>query len=95
MTISRQDVEHIALLARLYLTEEELDRYSNQLGSILQYIEKINSLDTSAVPPTSHPIQMVNVFRPDAVEPSLAVDEALANAPDKQRPYFRVPRVVD
>lgn len=95
MTISREEVQHIALLSRLYLSDEEVERYTRELDAILRYVEMIRQLDTGGVPPTSHAIEMVNVMRPDRIEPSLRVEEALANAPDKEPPFFRVPRIVE
>jgi len=81
--ITIKDVEHVARLARLELNEAEKERMRAQLDSILSYIDKLNELDTSAVEPTSHVLQMVNVFREDEVRPSLSQEEALANAPDR------------
>lgn len=94
-SISREDVQHIAMLARLMLAEDEIDRYRGELDAILRYIEKINALDTCEVPPMSHAVALSNVTRPDAVEPSLPLTAALANAPDPDPPFFRVPKVVD
>ncbi len=95
MRISREEVEHIALLARLRLTDEEKDLYSEQLSNILDYIEKLNELDTSHVEPTSHVIPISNVFREDTPVESLRVDEALGNAPDRSDPFYRVPRIIE
>ena len=95
MRISREEVEHIALLARLRLTDEEKDLYSEQLSKILDYIEKLNELDTSHVEPTSHVIPISNVFREDTPVESLGVDEALGNAPDRADPFYRVPRIME
>lgn len=95
MSISREDVEHIALLSRLYLSEDEIERYREEMARILAYVEKIASLDTEDVPPTSHAIPLANVYREDTIATSLGNDVALTNAPDKEPPYFRVPRIVD
>jgi len=93
--LSREEVEHVALLARLDLTAEETTRYTDELNQILGHFEKLNELDTTDVPPTSHVIPMTNVLRPDVVQPSLPVAEVLANAPEATDEAFRVPRVVE
>ena len=95
MRLSREEVEHVALLARLDLTEEEKTRYTEELNQILAHFEKLNELDTAETPPTSHVMPMTNVFRADEVRPSLPVEEVLANAPDAAEDSFRVPRVVE
>jgi len=95
MKITIKEVEHVARLARLELTEEEKERMRAQLDSILSYIDKLNELDTSVVEPTSHVLPMTNVFREDEVRPSLSQEEALANAPDRQDLFFRVPRILE
>ncbi len=95
MKITLEEVEHIARLARLKLTEEEKILYSEQLSKILDYIEKLNELDTTDVEPTSHVLPIKNVFREDTPEPSLPVDEALKNAPQRAGPYYRVPRIIE
>ena len=89
------DVEHVARLARLALSDEELERMRHQLDRILGYIEKLNELDTEGVEPTSHAIRMVNVMRDDEVRPSLPPDAMLANAPDPAGEFFRVPRIIE
>ena len=89
------DVEHVARLARLALSDEELERMRAQFGRILGYIEKLNELDTEGVEPTSHAIRMVNVMRHDEVRPSLPPDVMLANAPDPAGEFFRVPRIIE
>ena len=93
--ITRKEVEHVARLARLELTEDEKERMTAQLDAILGYIEKLNHLDTSAVEPTSTVIPMVSVMREDEVRPSLTQDQALANAPDREDVFFRVPRIIE
>lgn len=93
--ITRREVEHVARLARLELSEEEKDVMTAQLDRILGYVDKLKELDTSQVEPTSHVIPMVNVMREDEVKPSLSPDDALANAPDRETPYFRVPRIIE
>jgi aspartyl-tRNA(Asn)/glutamyl-tRNA(Gln) amidotransferase subunit C len=95
MKITMKEVEHVARLARLELTDEEKERMRAQLDSILTYIDKLNELDTSAVEPTSHVLPMMNIFRDDEVRPSLSQEETLANAPDRQDLFFRVPRILE
>ena len=89
------DIAKVAKLARVGLTDEELELYGRQLGDILEHAELVRSLPTEGVPPTSHPLPMVNSFRPDVVTPSLDRDEVLAQAPDHEDGYFRVPRILD
>ena len=93
--IERKDVEHVARLARLALTDAELEKMREQLNGILAYIEKLNALQTEGVEPTSHAVPMVNVMRDDAPGPCLPQDEALANAPDRAGEFFRVPRIIE
>ncbi|MBI4390337.1 MAG: Asp-tRNA(Asn)/Glu-tRNA(Gln) amidotransferase subunit GatC [candidate division NC10 bacterium] len=95
MKITLKEVEHVARLARLALSDEEKEQMRSQLDRILGYIEKLNQLDTTAVEATSHVIPMTNVFREDAVIPSLPRDEALANAPDRLEGFFQVPRIIE
>jgi aspartyl-tRNA(Asn)/glutamyl-tRNA(Gln) amidotransferase subunit C len=91
MAITRDQVEHVARLAHLDLTEAELERLEEQLGAILEAVGKVSELDLSDVEPTSHPLDLVNVWREDAPRPSLGRDEALANAPHPDAGAFRVP----
>ncbi|AAR36773.1 Asp-tRNA(Asn)/Glu-tRNA(Gln) amidotransferase subunit GatC [Geobacter sulfurreducens] len=95
MKITRTDVEHVATLARLELTEDEKDRFTGQLDAILAYVEKLNELDTDGIIPTSHAVPVENAFREDEVRPSIGVENALANAPDRVEGFFRVPRVIE
>lgn len=92
--ITRDDVAHVARLARLRLTDEELDRFTDQLESVLEHAEDVNALDLDGVPPTSHPYPLVNVTRPDVVRPSVDRDEVLAQAPAAEDGMFRVPPVL-
>ncbi len=94
MKISRKEVEHVTLLARLELTEEEVNQYTEQLNSILEYAEMLQKLDTDKVTPTAHAVQLFNVLRTDEVHPSLPQQEALSNAPEAEDGYFRVPKIV-
>ena len=92
MSITREDVLHVARLARLELTEPEVERLQEQLSAILEAVSKVQELDLSDVPPTSHPsADVVNVWREDEPRPSLPRDEALANAPAVQDVMFKVP----
>ncbi|WP_273841496.1 Asp-tRNA(Asn)/Glu-tRNA(Gln) amidotransferase subunit GatC [Rubrobacter calidifluminis] len=91
--ISRDEVRHVAELARLELTDEELERIGGQLGAILQSIEKIGELDLSGVPPTANPLNLTNVLRPDEPQEELSVEQALANAPEVEGNLFVVPRI--
>ncbi|HNT36077.1 MAG TPA: Asp-tRNA(Asn)/Glu-tRNA(Gln) amidotransferase subunit GatC [bacterium] len=95
MSISLDQVRHIALLARLEFGDTELEKFASQLNSILQYAEKINELDTESVMPTAHAIPMANVFREDEVKPSLPVEQALQNAPVHNKATFIVPKVAE
>lgn len=95
MSITRDELKHIALLARLDLTEEEAELYTHHITNILEYVEKLKELDVIDVPPTSHTVPMDSVMREDEVEPGLPIDEVLKNAPDKEDRYFRVPRVTE
>ncbi len=95
MKISRDQVEHIAELAKLDLTEAEVEMYAEQLSAILDYVEQLNRLDTSAIPPTASVLPLHNVLRPDEARPSLPTGERLANAPDAAQDQFRVAAVLD
>jgi len=89
------DIEHVARLARLALTPEELERFRRQLGLILEHAEKVREVAAEDVPPTAQPIPRANVSRPDEVRPCLSHDEALSTAPDVEDGRFRVPRIVE
>ena len=91
MAISREQVLHVAELARLALTEEEVERLGDQLRAILEAVGKVSELELDDVPPTSHPLDLVNVWGDDVPRPSLPRDAALANAPDPEADAFRVP----
>jgi len=92
--ISEDVVRHVALLSRLEFSADELQRFTHDLDNILGYVDKLGELDTSQVLPTTHPHKLENVFREDEVAASLPVEEALANAPDKDSNYFKVPKVL-
>jgi aspartyl-tRNA(Asn)/glutamyl-tRNA(Gln) amidotransferase subunit C len=91
MAITRDEVLHVARLARLALTEEEIERLTEQLGAILEAVGKVSELDLSDVPPTSHPLDLVNVWGEDEPAPSLPLDDVFANAPEREGDLFRVP----
>ena len=91
MAIDRDTVLHVARLARLDLTADEADRLTIELGAILDAVSKVAELDLADVPPTSHPLELVNVWGDDEPRPSLSLDEALANAPAREGDLFRVP----
>jgi aspartyl-tRNA(Asn)/glutamyl-tRNA(Gln) amidotransferase subunit C len=94
MAISRDDVRKVARLARLLLSDDELDRMTAQLGQILQYMDLLGEVDTTGVEPMAHCVEMSNVFREDRVEPSLPRAEALANAPHDDGECYLVPAVL-
>jgi aspartyl-tRNA(Asn)/glutamyl-tRNA(Gln) amidotransferase subunit C len=91
VAISRDDVLHVAGLARLDLSEDEIERFREQLNAILAAVGKVAELDLSDVEPTAHPLDLVNAWAEDESRPSLSVEEALANAPDREGDFFRVP----
>jgi aspartyl-tRNA(Asn)/glutamyl-tRNA(Gln) amidotransferase subunit C len=91
VAISRDEVLHVARLARLALTDEEVERLGAQLSAILEAVGKVSELELADVEPTSHPLELVNVWADDEARPSLPVDEALANAPAREAGFFQVP----
>jgi aspartyl-tRNA(Asn)/glutamyl-tRNA(Gln) amidotransferase subunit C len=91
MAISREEVLHVAGLARLDLSEDEIERFQEQLNAIIEAVGKVAELDLSDVEPTAHPLDLVNAWAEDEPRPSLSVEEALANAPDREGDFFRVP----
>lgn len=95
MKITREQVEHVAKLARLSLSDHEVATFTGQMADILAYVEKLNELDTDGIVPTSHAVPMENSFREDIVRPSIGVEQALANAPDRIEGFFRVPKVIE
>jgi aspartyl-tRNA(Asn)/glutamyl-tRNA(Gln) amidotransferase subunit C len=95
MKITRQQVEHIAHLARLEFGEKEIEAFTQQLDSILTYFDKLKEVDTTSVKPTSHAIMVKNVFREDEVVESILRDSCLKNAPEKENDFFRVPKIIE
>ncbi len=94
MSVTKNDVEKIAKLARLEFTDKEIENYTGEMNRILEYMEKLNTLDTENVEPLSHPIENNNVFREDKIKKSTEREEALKNAPDASIEHFRVPKVI-
>jgi aspartyl-tRNA(Asn)/glutamyl-tRNA(Gln) amidotransferase subunit C len=94
VAVTLKDVEHIAELARLKFSGEELENFTHQLNQILEYVEKLNELNTENVEPLSHPIEGNNAFRKDELKPSISREEAIKNAPDSDDEFFKVPKVI-
>jgi aspartyl-tRNA(Asn)/glutamyl-tRNA(Gln) amidotransferase subunit C len=95
LKISKEEIEHIAVLARLSLPEEEKELFGSQLSNILDYMEKLNELDTKGIEPTSHVLTLSNVMRDDIPMPSIPKEDALMNAPDHTEKFFRVPKIIE
>lgn len=93
--ISKDQVKHVAHLARLAVTEDEADLFTDQLSSIIGYAEQLNELDTEGVEPTTHVMDLKNVLRKDEPKEWISKEDALKNAPDKQNGYFRVPSILE
>ena len=91
MAITREEVLHVARLARLELTEEEVGRFAEQLSEILDAVSKVSELDLRDVPPTSHPLEVSNAWAEDEPRPCLPLDDVFANAPDRDEDFFRSP----
>jgi aspartyl-tRNA(Asn)/glutamyl-tRNA(Gln) amidotransferase subunit C len=95
MSISVEEVQYIAALARLRFSEEEQQQLAEQMSTMLDYVDQLNELDTSGVPPMSHVLDLHNVFREDKAQQRISHEEALQNAPDADGDFFRVPKVID
>jgi aspartyl-tRNA(Asn)/glutamyl-tRNA(Gln) amidotransferase subunit C len=95
MSLTAEQVRWVAMLARLELTEAELQLMTGQLNRIVEYVNQLQSLNTNGVEPLAHALDVANVFRADEPQPSLAVDEALANAPKRKGDFYAVPAVLD
>lgn len=95
MKITTKEVEYVAKLARLELTDQEKDLFTHQLNSILEYMEKLNELDTENIPPTSHVLPLKNVMREDEVKASQLEEEILAKAPAREGNFFSVPKIIE
>ena len=94
-TISQEEVRHIAMLSRLKLSDDEVRALARELTAILDYVNQLREVDIEGVEPTAHAVAVDNVFRADEVRPSLDPDTALANAPDRESSFFKVPKVLD
>ncbi|MFC1621118.1 Asp-tRNA(Asn)/Glu-tRNA(Gln) amidotransferase subunit GatC [Candidatus Omnitrophota bacterium] len=94
MTINRESVKYVAELSRISLSEKELDSFTGQLDKILEYVHKLKALDVSKLEPTSHVLEMKNVYREDKVKKSLPVDEVVKNAPAKENNLFKVKKII-
>lgn len=95
MKITKEQIQHIAVLSRLNLSEEEKDLFGSQLSSILDYMDQLNGLDTRETEPTSHVLSLSNVMRDDILTSSLPGEEALKNAPSHSQNFYRVPRIIE
>lgn len=89
------EIEHVALLARLKLSDKEKELFSRQVGGIINYIHKLNELDTSDVEPTAHVLPVKNVFREDKLKPSLPRSKVFQNSPGKDETFYRVPKIIE
>jgi len=92
--LTEQEVHQVARLARLYLSDQDIDVMTDQLGAILEYIDQLNQVDTQGIPPAAHALPLQNVLRADNIMPCLQPEEALANAPQREGDYFRVPKIM-
>ncbi|MBF0565764.1 MAG: Asp-tRNA(Asn)/Glu-tRNA(Gln) amidotransferase subunit GatC [Nitrospirae bacterium] len=95
MSITAEDVKHIAALSRLKLSGDEIELFGRQLNDILHYVDQLNELDTKDIEPTSHVLPINNVFREDVETPSLDREDALMNAPDRAGGFYRVPKIIE
>jgi len=94
MKITKQEIYNVANLARLNISENQVDLFCNQLDNILEYMEKLNKIDTTNIKPTTHAIDLSNAFRDDILKPSITSELAIQNAPAKEDSFFVVPKVV-
>ncbi len=94
MALSEKDVQYVAKLARLEVTDQEVAKYTQQLANILEYVEQLSKLDTANVEPLTHPLDVKNVFRADELRPCLTQAEVLSNAPEPQSGHFKVPKIM-
>ncbi len=95
MKITRSDVEHVAALARLKISEDEINVFTGQLNRILEYFETLQSADTDNVEPSTHAVSLDNAFREDRVQESIGLQKALQNAPDAEKGHFKVPKIIE
>ena len=94
MSVTKNDVEHIAKLAKLEIKEDEINEFTSQLNQMLEYVDKLNELDTENVKPLSHPVEGENVFREDILKTSIPTYDALKNSASRTEEYFKVPKVI-
>lgn len=95
MSLSKEQVEHVARLARVGLTEEDIERFSHQLSDVLDYFERLKEIDVENVPPTSHTLPLHNIMRADEPQPPFSVEDVLANAPDEEDGRIRVRAILE
>ncbi len=95
MRITVDDVRHVAELSRLSFSEEELERFTDQLGAIIEYVQKLGELETADVPPSHHVLDLATPLREDVVKPVLGQEEALSNAPSREADFFAVPKFIE
>ncbi len=95
MKVDKKEVEYVAILARIELSEEEKELYAGQMSTILGFFDRLKEVDTTDVPPTSHVIDLVNAYRADQVRPGPGVEAVLENAPERSDRFFRVPKILD
>lgn len=95
MSITKDDVQYVASLARLQFTNTETDLFTEQLGRILEYFEKLKDINTDGVSPSTHVVNLENAFREDDVKRSLPVEKVLENAPEQEQSYFKVPKIIE
>jgi aspartyl-tRNA(Asn)/glutamyl-tRNA(Gln) amidotransferase subunit C len=93
--ITEDQIRHVAKLSRLKLTDEQIHQFTRQMGGILEYVTKLNELDTTNVEPTAHVASLRNVLREDKAVPGMGIEKVLQNAPDRDGPFFKVPRVIE
>lgn len=94
MTVKKEDVKHIARLSKLRLNEKEIEEFTEDMNQILDYVKKLEKIDTSKVEPLSHPLEGLNVFREDKLQKSIDREAALKNAPERTEEFFKVPKVI-
>lgn len=92
---TKKELDHLATLARIELSDKEREKFSRELAGILDYIEKLKEVDVSKSEPTTHVMQIENVFRPDKVKPSIDIEKVLKFAPDRKARFFRVPKIIE
>lgn len=95
MKVTKKDVENVAVLSRLTVTEDKINKYVDEFNNFLEYADVLQQVDTAAVKPTAHVLPLKNVLREDVIKPSLARELALSNAPEKEDGYFKVPRIIE